>query len=50
MIIREYEGIPEKVKVRLQKATENKSNEHAERHVFWIILHVDIDSDGHLTL
>ena len=38
-----------KVKARSQKVTKNKSQVCRATHVFWVILHVDIDSDGHLT-
>ena len=38
-----------KVKVSSQEVTKNKSQVCRATHVFWVILPVDIDSDGHLT-
>ena len=39
------------VKANSQKISKNKCQNHAVRHIFfWIILQVNIDSDGHLTI
>ena len=38
-----------KVKVRSHKVANLKSQACRTTHVMWVVLHIDIDSDAHLT-